>query len=595
MPSIRQRGTRIPSGDILKPCPRLCCPLYEKRQRIVSKSNDRGYKSTFRASPLSNYAAVTAWGTPSVLKITAQILWTLIVVSLPVPPAPTKASSQPGQATQPTQRQLATDATSPLGSLHARSLLAPRSLARTPASARSPALRSPASVGFAISARSPPASSLRSLRSLASLAFARLLSLALSIASLARFARSPPLARSSLAFARSHTARSLLVLARSLCSLGNKLLARSSLARCSLALARRSLARIARSLARSLVARSLSSLARSLARSLLLVARSLRRSLALSLARSLALARSLVLSRGLALSRLARLAARSLYLALAALRYARARFEDHPWSSPEHAIPMLKALGVRHLSLANNHILDYSTQGMEDTCAHLDKAEISHCGCGPDLSAAMQMSELHPQPGWKLGFLSAADHEQVWAAKPLSELKLEKNATAGIWWIDIENGRPWSDVMEHVHRQAQLVDVLVFSVHWGPNYREFPSPAFRDFAHALIDHGVRIVHGHSANHVQPVELYHDGLIPYSCGDFLDDYAVDPFFRNDLACILRIHCDPRSAAVTRFDVIPTKIGRLQVSKASLASERSFVHRRIEGCRIEGLGFSEAKEN
>jgi len=76
------------------------------------------------------------------------------------------------------------------------------------------------------------------------------------------------------------------------------------------------------------------------------------------------------------------------------------------------------------------------------------------------------------------------------------------------------------------------VDILIVSAHWGPNMRQRPTKAFKEFAHAVIDAGADIFHGHSAHIFQGIEIYKGKLIMYDTGDFIDDYAVDDELRND---------------------------------------------------------------
>jgi len=42
----------------------------------------------------------------------------------------------------------------------------------------------------------------------------------------------------------------------------------------------------------------------------------------------------------------------------------------------------LKAAGIGLVSLANNHVTDYGTDGLADTIRHLEDAGIAHCGAG---------------------------------------------------------------------------------------------------------------------------------------------------------------------------------------------------------------------
>jgi len=50
-----------------------------------------------------------------------------------------------------------------------------------------------------------------------------------------------------------------------------------------------------------------------------------------------------------------------------------------------------------------------------------------------------------------------------------------------------------------ISEARSLADIVVFSIHWGPNMRERPAKSFREFAHAVIEMGVDIFHGHSAH------------------------------------------------------------------------------------------------
>jgi hypothetical protein len=82
-------------------------------------------------------------------------------------------------------------------------------------------------------------------------------------------------------------------------------------------------------------------------------------------------------------------------------------------------------------------------------------------------------------------------------------------------------------------RKTNAQDITVVSLHWGSNYQWIPSQKFQHFAHDLMDLGVDIIHGHSSHHIQGIEIYKGKPIFYGLGDFIDDYAVDEVYRNDL--------------------------------------------------------------
>jgi poly-gamma-glutamate synthesis protein (capsule biosynthesis protein) len=112
------------------------------------------------------------------------------------------------------------------------------------------------------------------------------------------------------------------------------------------------------------------------------------------------------------------------------------------------------------------------------------------------------------------------------------------------------------------------VDIVVLSLHWGPNMRERPARRFVEIAHRAIESGANVVHGHSAHVFQAIEFYRDGVILYDTGDFVDDYAVDELLRNDRSFLFELLFRRTRAADVRL--LPTQIERCQVNRARSAS-------------------------
>lgn len=88
-------------------------------------------------------------------------------------------------------------------------------------------------------------------------------------------------------------------------------------------------------------------------------------------------------------------------------------------------------------------------------------------------------------------------------------------------------------------------------------------------AHFLIfECGIDIVHGHSSHHVQGIECPAPGkLIIYGCGDFVDDYAINEEFRNDLGALYRVIVQEQEdggggVRPVRLEVFPTRITHFQ---------------------------------
>jgi poly-gamma-glutamate synthesis protein (capsule biosynthesis protein) len=91
-----------------------------------------------------------------------------------------------------------------------------------------------------------------------------------------------------------------------------------------------------------------------------------------------------------------------------------------------------------------------------------------------------------------------------------------------------------------------------------------PRKAFREFAHAVLDMGVDLVHGHSAHVFHGVEIYRRQLILYDTGDFLDDYAIDPELRNDWSFVFLV--DLEGSKAKRLRMVPVELEFAEVKLA-----------------------------
>ncbi len=152
---------------------------------------------------------------------------------------------------------------------------------------------------------------------------------------------------------------------------------------------------------------------------------------------------------------------------------------------PEN-VRILREANIDYCSLANNHTLDYSLQGLRDTLIALDAARIAHAGAGMSADEAMKPAILE-RKGHRIGFFrcvaifqvsldslpqpthSFSDHPKEWAAgqnRPgISYLNTDHPSDAQL-----------SAVATAVRRAKSEAgcDLCVVSIHWGPNYRWQP-------------------------------------------------------------------------------------------------------------------------
>lgn len=109
-------------------------------------------------------------------------------------------------------------------------------------------------------------------------------------------------------------------------------------------------------------------------------------------------------------------------------------------------------------------------------------------------------------------------------------------------------------------------DLLVASLHWGPNMVEEPFESHERWGRWLLSEGVDVVHGHSAHVFQAVEVADDGLLLYDCGDFVDDYAIDDELRNDWSFLFELTVE-NDGTPTELRLVPVEIRDCAVHRAS----------------------------
>jgi poly-gamma-glutamate synthesis protein (capsule biosynthesis protein) len=232
---------------------------------------------------------------------------------------------------------------------------------------------------------------------------------------------------------------------------------------------------------------------------------------------------------------------------------------------PQNA-PCLTAGGVNCCVLANNHVLDWGYAGLEETLHTLETAGIGLAGTGRDLDAARRPAIFElANRGRVLVFSVGSESSGIpsrWGATA---------DRAGVHLIDESSPNAAADVRLLVQRFRQPEDLVVVSVHWGPNWGYEIPPEQRRFAHNLIDQcGADIVHGHSSHHVKGIEVYRNRPILYGCGDFLTDYegiGGREMFRGDLGLMYFVTTDAETRELVELQMVPTQMRRLQVTRTA----------------------------
>jgi len=167
--------------------------------------------------------------------------------------------------------------------------------------------------------------------------------------------------------------------------------------------------------------------------------------------------------------------------------------------------------GFDILSLANNHMLDYTRAALEDTMNRLEQKKIDYVGAGLEKEAfSLKIKEVGDT---KVGFLAYTDlGSKNWRA---SENEV------GMAWISTED---INKIKEDIKIAKDRTDVLIVSLHSGQEYISEPTDFKKKFSKACIEAGADVVLGHHPHVVQRVERYKEGWIAYSLGNFVFDQS-----------------------------------------------------------------------
>jgi poly-gamma-glutamate capsule biosynthesis protein CapA/YwtB (metallophosphatase superfamily) len=201
-------------------------------------------------------------------------------------------------------------------------------------------------------------------------------------------------------------------------------------------------------------------------------------------------------------------------------------------------IQALEAAGIDIVSTANNHARDCAGYGVEYTLDWLARHGIATVGSAKTPELAHRGTVL-TRNGIRFGFLaytydqSNGNHKDVDLRVPVMDTALMR---------------------DDVHSLLARVDVAIVSMHAGIEYSPTPNAQQKEFAHAAIDAGARIVVGHHPHVTEPWERYGSGVVFYSLGNLV----FDQFQRAETQRGLLAEAIFSGAALVYAGVIPVDI-------------------------------------
>jgi poly-gamma-glutamate synthesis protein (capsule biosynthesis protein) len=209
----------------------------------------------------------------------------------------------------------------------------------------------------------------------------------------------------------------------------------------------------------------------------------------------------------------------------------------HLYSKPAD-LATVKNAGFDVLNLANNHSMDYSAKGLEDTISTFEANKLDFVGAGRNSEEAKHIS-YKDADGIRIATVGFTD---VY----VDGTQAGKN-NPGILKAD-------PDLIFSTIQQAKAnADLVVVNAHWGEEYDAQPSPRQEGLAKAMVDAGADIIIGHHPHVLQSYDVYKGSVIFYSLGNFIFDQG---WSSTKNTAMVQYHLNKQGQA--KIDVIPMVI-------------------------------------
>ena len=184
---------------------------------------------------------------------------------------------------------------------------------------------------------------------------------------------------------------------------------------------------------------------------------------------------------------------------------------------------VLRAHGITHLNLANNHSIDQGREGLLDTRNNIVEAGMVPIGAGRCMDEAVQpvLIASHPRNVYVVASLRLALENFAYLPdEPCVSQESFELLEQRVRWL----------------REREPQCCIVVNLHWGVEHVLRPAIQQISQAHRLIDAGADCLICHHTHTMQTVERYKGAPIYYSLGNFIFDPKRDI---NCRACMVRL--------------------------------------------------------
>jgi len=204
---------------------------------------------------------------------------------------------------------------------------------------------------------------------------------------------------------------------------------------------------------------------------------------------------------------------------------------------PTRCMPGIESMNISVASLANNHILDYGTAGLESTISILSSIGMQISGAGKNIEKASKPVTLK-KDNVTVGLYSCAEHEYSSAS--------ERKAGANVIGVDTSL---------HINELKRESDYVIVLFHGGKEHYPYPTPDQQSRCRSFIKAGADIVICQHSHCIGSKEDYLGKTIVYGQGNFLFDYKDLECWDTGLLIELNIKRNANDDLSTEISYIP----------------------------------------
>lgn len=186
-------------------------------------------------------------------------------------------------------------------------------------------------------------------------------------------------------------------------------------------------------------------------------------------------------------------------------------------TQPYEALSELKRIGFNCISIANNHIYDFGSIGLQQTISSLQKEKILYVGAGLNFESAYKPLRIEHN---NISVSILAGCESEFGCMTSNKTK------GGYAWINSKT------IEENIIYARKTSDIVIVIAHAGIEEIEIPLPEWRERFKLFCELGADVVIGHHPHVPQGIEKHLNSTIFYSLGNFYFDNVNSPSSTDD---------------------------------------------------------------